>query len=495
MTTSLEKTLIQSHHTPPSFSNTRPYTPSFASFAPPAPKILPLSPMKPTALQNIHERFCSTFPELSEPVAMMILKAVQVAQKTLLEGQTYDQPKSDTFPYVISINRTSFHVLMGVSGEGSHGKVTFGPLFPTKRTTFNETTYSPSKIKAPLKAARKEKKRRRLGGGDSFSPQKRNVDSLRKNMSPSKSKFITPIWRTSRLLDHRAVCLMPYHKTTLREIDYSSIENPATYIINKFCLTLLPIEGLHNQNKVHRDIKRDNLMATIHYDEVSVIDLDEAVTTFTTPKFTTGTPSHLNPRSFGSAEDSLINQQNRSGVQRPCDDMYAIGITGLNCSIKLLLEMIPNTRDKASLIQDIKSLNPKVKAPTSGQQRFTKSKLQKIGRDNPYRAFFFGGGVSQMKVGIYPPIAQAKETVESIFELPLLTLSTSEQNRLKAFMLLCLDLQGASDGSRLEAQAARNAFAKLIEEPPRNKRPRLRKNLSFEPTIPFENPCATRSTL
>jgi len=227
---------------------------------------------------------------------------------------------------------------------------------------------------------------------------------------------------------------------------------------------------------------------------VSIIDLDEAVTTFTTPQFTTGTPSYLNPRSFGSAEDSLVNQSRRSGVQRPCDDMYATGVTGLNCSILLLLELIPNTKGTASLIQNIKSLGYTVKTPNGGRQLFTKSELQQIGCDNPYRAFFCGGVRSQAKVGIYPPIVRAKETVASIFESPIIYLSISEQDRLKAFMLFCLDLQGDSDIARLDAKAARSELAELLEEQSTSKRQRTRRTLSLTSTTPFVNPLNSSSS-
>jgi len=420
----------------------------------------PPSPTKPSRHAEVLQSFCDKFPEVSPAMAIVMLKTIYRAQEKLGFKETEMVNPTDSFPHYIAIERNSFHVLTGVAGQGGNGRVSFGPFFPITRIQFsNGVQASPSK---PPTYARKERLQRTLLG-PGFSPIKEKTDRYAEEMSPNKRKYMGRILRTSKSRG-RAMALMPYHPKNFKEIDWANLPKPGQYLVYKLGLTLKLLQGLHQASppKVHRDFKAENVMDTENPDIVKVIDLDGARDAFFTPGGTNGTPTHLNPSSFGSYEETLINQKALTGCQRPCDDMYAYGVTGINLIMLLGSNLIPDR--EVAVHQAIKGLEYKTLTPEGSALTFTEGELRTYGKAHPYRAFFmhkpWTSTLAPERIGVYPDLKTYTANLNVIIRnLPL---PESEKSLLSSFAVLCLKLRNLSDQKRPDAATTHVSISEML---------------------------------
>lgn len=418
----------------------------------PRPELPPPSP-KPARHEAILAAFIDQY-NLPSEVATSILKAVYLAQSTLGPKETNTIPPTETFRNFIAVESRGFHIYAPSSSNGGNGSVFVGPFIATERTTMGNEEFSPSK---PKQVARKVSHRESKIG---YSPVKRQVDALREAVSPSKKELIAPIYSTSQDQAGRKHMIMPAFSHNYEGINWTEIVNPAHYLMTKVRLVADALSGLHKLNKVHRDVKGANVMDG---ELCALIDFDTLQDTFEEMDFTTGTPDHLNPRSFGSLEETLKNQRLRQGLQRPCDDMFALYHMGIQLALNLCAQLIPESeREAHQLIKQLK--RPKVYKPPLGNLVFIQTQLEGLGKQYPYQAHFFHGNRrngTPERVAIYPDADTYKTKFATI--VASLPLSEAEKTHLLTFVSYCAEQKFLPDNVRADAVSASTELAQTLD--------------------------------
>lgn len=414
---------------------------------------LPPSPIKPARHEAVLAAFIDQY-NLPPDVAGSILKAVYLAQSTLGPKETETILPTETFPNFIAIDSRGFHIYTPNSSSGGNGSVFVGPFIATQRTTMGGEEFSPSK---PKQVARKVSHRESKVG---YSPVKRQVDALREAVSPSKKELIAPIYSTSQDRAGRKHMIMPAFSHNFEGINWTEIENPVHYLMTKVRLVAHALSGLHKLNKVHRDVKSANVMDG---KLCALIDFDTLQDTFEEMGFTTGTPDYLNPRSFGSPEETLKNQKLRRGLQRPCDDIFALYHMGITLALKLCSQLIPKSEGEAhQLIKQL--MKPKVYAPPRGNLEFTDTQLETLGKKHPYQAHFYHGNRHRgtpARVAIFPDAYTYKAKFATI--IGSLPLSEAEKTHLLIFLSYCAEQKFSPDDTRADAVCSSSEFTETLD--------------------------------
>ncbi|WP_420421344.1 hypothetical protein [Simkania sp.] len=434
----------------------------------PLPNFSTTSPVKPVRHDDVLRTFIDQY-NLPETVAKTILKSIYTAQQKLGPKGTQTVPPSAIFPNFIAIESSGFHIYAPSTDKGGNGSVFVGPFIATKRTIMGGDVFSPTK---PKDVARKVS-HRPTTTGSGYSPIKRKVDEIRAAVSPTKTPLIAPIYSTSTDRRGHKHMMMPAYPRNYAKINWVEIENPARYLIYKVGLVAYALAGLHRFGKVHRDVKEMNVM-----DDTlcKLIDFDTLCDTFEDVGFTTGTISYLNPRSFGSAEMTLINQKLRQGLQRPCDDMFALYHMGLIMTLRLCSQLISKSETETHEL--IRALTrSRIIRPPDERLAFKESELRHLGKKYPYRAHFYSGNQrasNPERVAVFPDAATCKSELAQITsKLPL---SVAEQEHLLSFGIYCIDQKFQSDDARSDANSAYAEFTDLLEslQTSLTKRPRKR---------------------
>jgi serine/threonine protein kinase len=392
---------------------------------------------------------------------------------TLLDKQLELKPKTcelfkstESFPYDVMIHEKGLFVIKSKVGQGGNHQVTEGIFFPTTNCKLERTTtLSPSK---PFTAAMKQK---RLSSAEAngFSPEQKRV-RLATNHLPSDQELpLAPLLTTAKTHE-QAFALMPLYEEDLDRTPWETIATPGEHLIKDLYHIATALEVLHSSTPphVHRDIKPANIVRC--REAIKLIDTELLTEPFTEAKRTTGTPEYLNPRSFGLAETSLIGQLRRRGLQRPEDDLYALGVTGIRILINMFKSLIPDT---ASVYKEIQKLNPRYLSPKEASS-FTEEELRTIGQSFPYRAFLTLKQESQ-KIGIFPTATTYRESFSLL--LAALPHSSKEKELLQTSFNLCVDLKNSEDDQRLTAKQVSEQLECFMDE----KSP----SLPFLPDLPF----------
>ncbi|MCB1067387.1 MAG: hypothetical protein KDK56_04295 [Simkania sp.] len=428
-----------------------PNTPPREKF--PCPTFPTTSPTKPERHPDILRAFIDTY-HLPEPIAITILKAVYAAQKTLGPKETQTIPPSEIFPNYIAVESGGFHVYPPSNSQGGNGSVFVGSFIATMRMQMGDDLFSPSK---PQNVARKVSHRPQT---TSYSPIKHNVSQLIATVSPSKKGLIAPIYSASTDKNGIRHMMMPAYPRSFANIKWAEVGNPVHYLLSKVGTVCHALAGLHKLGLVHRDVKEGNVMD----DECcKLIDFDTLAHTFQEVGFTTGTVDHLNPRSFGSPENTLLHQRERQGRQRRCDDMFALYHMGLNMTLRLCSELIPpSDQETHQLIAEL--MKPKIIKPPQNCPTFSMGELRDIGIRHPYRAHFYSRNNSRKipeRIAIFPDVATYKELLCRITtKLPL---SKTEGAHLLSFSSFCAEQKFKSDAERSKADSAHTEFTVMLD--------------------------------
>lgn len=410
---------------------------------------------------TVLSQFLKIFKDVSIEEGHTLLGQIYEIQKQLPDHRTHILEVTDTFPYKIQIKKDSFHVLEGVAGAGGNGVVSFGPFFPIRRVTFDQKVLSPSKT--PDTMATKQAKRKR-SDGVGYTPTKDKVDKLKENMTPTKRALVDGFLDTSRLEDGTPVGLLEYSQRNFGEIDFTTKTHPASYLVTKLGMTLLPLGGIHAQGKIHRDFKPDNLLDRDD-GTVRICDLDDSKEAYTKPGLTQGTPPYLNPRSFGGPETTLYNQKCRRGMQRPCDDMHAFALSGIDLIRLLVTQLVPNSPANQKIYDHLKNLRYQTIKPKNGSLTFSNAELECWGKPRPHCAFFLHGSQSRgipEKIGFYRSLYTRRKSLNVICDQ--LKIAPNQVELLRTFGTFCLSILAKSDANRPTAQQAHASIQAMLPE-------------------------------
>jgi serine/threonine protein kinase len=411
------------------------------------------SPIKPERHPDILHTLIDTY-NLPEPVAITILKAVYAAQETLGPKETQTIPPSEIFPNYIAVESRGFHIYAPNTSQGGNGSVFVGPFIATMRMQMGDDLFSPSK---PQNVARKVSHRPQKTG---YSPIKNNVSKLIEAVSPSKKELIAPIYSAS--IDKKGIrhMMMPAYPCSFANIKWAEVENPVHYLLSKVGTVCHALAGLHKLGLVHRDVKEGNVMDD---ERCKLIDFDTLAHTFQEVGFTTGTVDYLNPRSFGNAENTLFHQRERQGLQRRCDDMFALYHMGLNMTLRLCSQLIPpSDQETHQLIAEL--VKPKIIRPPQNCPNFSIDELRGIGIRYPHRAHFYSRNDSRKipeRIAIFPDVTTYRELLCRITtKLPL---SEAEATHLLSFSSFCAEQKFKSDAERSKADSAHTGLTIMLD--------------------------------
>lgn len=404
---------------------------------------------------EILARFCELFPDVDSTLAESLLKTVYVTHDRLSAGVTERIEGSDLFPHVILVDRQYFQVLTGNVGAGGNGAIVKGYVIPFDTAPHIEASPSkPSQVRV--------RKTSHSVRAPSFSPVKRVTGNIHAQMTPTKKTGFARYLDTSRSANGNPMALMPYYDG---KNFAQTVFKDASDLITSFGLTARVLSGIHAQNKVHRDFKGLNVM---HTDSGPVVvDPDGIKATYTTAAHTHGTPEFLNPRAFGSTSETLINQKNRWGLQRPCDDMYAFAVTGLNTLRRHLTRIVP--KSETDVHTAINQLRPRYYTPRNGKLQFSDEYLKAYGEKFGYRAFFWErtrhqktGKIMPERIGVYPSLEEYRVLIDSIFLNALI--SIDEAKLLEDFANLCVTIKHQSDEDRYDGLTAQQKCTEILSQ-------------------------------
>jgi len=417
------------------------------------------SPEKPPRHVDVWTSFTSEFPLLPPEIARLILKGIYAAQETLGDKETKTIHPTETFRHTIQVDPFGFLVCQSdSSGRGGYGTVYVGNYFSTMRKTLGQEVYTPSK---PKPQARKVSNDRSLRTGSLFSPAKEKVRKYIADASPHKKGLFGPIHHTSTG-QGLSYALMDPFSHHFGEIDWANLPHPAQYLIRMTGLVTQALSVIHRKGDVHRDVKESNVMVdektTDEPDTIKLIDYDTARSQFLRRGYTCGTSEYLNPRSFGNAENTLINQRKRQGIQRPGDDMFAFFHMGIRMTLKLCKKLIPPTDTETR--QAITSLyKPQFLTPKSDHV-FSDDELKEIGQKYIEHHVYYTHTMFPQKVAVLPSAEIYRGILPKI--LGKLPLPSSTQTLLWSYVSYCIEQKFASDESRDSALLADNALKQLL---------------------------------
>ncbi|NGX50881.1 MAG: hypothetical protein K1060chlam2_00732, partial [Chlamydiae bacterium] len=253
-------------------------------FSPPSQKMVTMIKNRPDVLTPQAERLVGKFRNFyQEPSNRECI---------------FVMPRTDDFPLEILGNiKGLMFISPGKNRAGSESDIRCGPFY-TKTDTSKHMTFKIAKDPSV------DYKVQKVITDRVFSGNTKNVDC-------SLGVF---------MLGDRQVSVHNYFPKDFWEHDFN-----AKSLIESFIQVLKPLEILHEKGSIHRDIKPLNLL--IDSNKSVITDFGFCCQPSTKPKGIAGTPLYLNPRSFGDAISSLRNQRKFQGIQRPCDDLYAIGVS------------------------------------------------------------------------------------------------------------------------------------------------------------------------
>jgi len=416
----------------------------------------PASPVEPPVVQSqdssiipnqLLEHFLLLFPGTNKALAKSILENVYAVRSQLTDRQTQVIEGSDLFPHKIFVNQEFFQVIQGDVGQGAIGAISRGPIIRFNNSWDNDALFQ----NRTQTMVRKINHRPTPTG---FSPVKWLIDRVRENVTPEQQRSIASYTHTSRLPTGHPTATMEYYPGT--HFAFTEFQN-ATDLVNKFGMVANALSGYHANHVIHRDLKEANILNTPGFPVI--IDPDGAKVSENSRGRMYGTPEYLNPSSFGPFQTSLVHQQQFMGVQRSCDDVYALSIIGLNCIRKHIERNVP--QENQVVHQALNGLKPKYFLPSGGSRKFTTETLTAYGKKFGQRAFLWPQvGERPEKIGIYPSIKGYKQSLNTIFHHA--NLPANEVRLLKRLALLCVEFKHQSDNERYTAATIHHKCQEIL---------------------------------
>ncbi|WP_420422637.1 hypothetical protein [Simkania sp.] len=379
------------------------------------------------------QKLMAQCPEVGIEHASQILEKIQSARALLSSSETFMLQASPSFPYDIYVNGDFFQIIRGKVGEGTFGEVRNGPII-----SFGDADPISDQ---PTDMVRKVNIR---PNGPGFSPVKRCVDHIRGNVSPKKQRSIASYTHTSRLTSGHATAIMDHYQGRhLVDTKFKSARD----LIHKLGLLANALEGYHANGFIHRDVKEANILNTENFPVLIDPDL---ISDPNKVRWTHGTPEYLDPRAFGSPEQSLINQRLRVGQQNSSGDIYAFSIVGLNCVRRYLNKNISHRQGQNELHKVLEMLRPTYVEASGRTGKFSDDELRVYGTECNHRAFFWPGSSTQReRIGVYPQDGFYRNAFHAV--LSSARIPDSEKRLLWDFVNLCLELKAQPADQRYSA--------------------------------------------
>lgn len=373
----------------------------------------------------------------------------------------------DEFPYKGLLTTQALVVENTLIGEGTHNRIFSSLYFPTKKHTLPSQIEEQSPSKAQRVAMRV--------GRDPNAPFSAVRGLLAKalainnNVVPDGIDLAQLVLRVPGGATHS---IHPLLTGDLTKVDFLTSASPTKSILKTLEAIAGGIAFFHNAGLVHRDIKGPNTLYGTHEEPHlwtgKLIDYDFVTAEFTTPVRTTGTPAYLDPLMFGTAEESLLNQRNRIGIQTKAGDIYAFGLTIHNSVLipimKKWAEKIgeghPTSCKKMNTL--IEMLSPKV---IPGP--FTNECLTSFSKNHGYAVYVERHGVVEESIHHHPTIDEGlNECFGRLFDYvwPFFNNNRSEYRALRDLATISLEMRHPDLSQRHSIGAVQQLLKDLYEK-------------------------------
>lgn len=333
--------------------------------------------------------------KMDPPITLGTTKRLRALQAKLPPGQAEVVPADDSVTKQLVVTSNRIHVVMQKIGEGTYSRVFKATAVPTVRHKLINTIVSPSK---PFPVALKVGKNKSF----SFSPEKKQVEAA----TSGKFDGVDISHDTFKDANGFAYSVNECFDADAFHHPFHLSQQPVQSILEFLIPVTSALANMHSENFIHRDIKGPNLLVkaatalsnqalNLTPIEDSRVQVTGAVTDFgflTKEKDhlhkTTTTLTYLDPAMFGTAEENLINQRKRRGIQTAKGDVFALGMTLdtdiLRRFVKGISQQLPSSQN---ILNELMSLDATF--TTAKSEPFTDDFLREMGEISNYRVIYF----------------------------------------------------------------------------------------------------------
>jgi serine/threonine protein kinase len=312
-------------------------------------------------------------------------------QQELQPGQAVKYQPCKSHPFEIVITKERIHCLGNKIGEGTYSSVFATTVIPTSRHHAHHIHFSPGK---PQSQAIKMTKHA-PPACQTFTPEKKRLREVAKEKG---SEGIDAFLDTFKDEQGIGYSLNVRFDTDLSHATFHLGTKPIATMLKVLFDAAKGIKTFHDADWIHRDIKGSNLLVLFQLPSNSDASISQtqnqseikgAITDFGSLQRvmksihrTAGTPQYLDPKMFGDAETTLINQKRRVGIQTKAGDVFALGMTLVRDVLKkFFFETCQWSSETAPMVEEIKNcLKDKIYGGP-----FTDEDLKKYAKNAPYR--------------------------------------------------------------------------------------------------------------